>query len=139
MGIIHFLGWTDAWNTNLNEPLSKSLLSNNLVFVIMFVFSSIYLGMALMSMLAVSLVILLIQHFYSIVIPEFGWMFYGLLFGLFFSFFLQAIPRQAGEDETPAKIFQSFKHHLTYALAFFTVVMIWVCIFLIVTVFFNPF
>ena len=131
MGIIDFLGWTNAWNTNLNEPLSKSFFSNNLVFVILFVFSSIYLGLALFGMFSISIVIFLIRYIYSIQVTEFGWMLYGLIFGLFFSFYLQAIPHKTGEEETPAKIFESFKHHLSYAIAFFSIIMIWACIFLI--------
>ena len=65
---------------------------------------------------------------------EYIWLFYGVILGVSFSFFVSAIPRK-GEVETPKKICESFKHYFSYFFAFFVILEIWGFILLVVIVF----
>lgn len=75
---------------------------------------------------------ILIEHIYLIEVNNIMWMFYGLILGIAFSMFLQGIPSETGSDETPAKIYRSFKHHFTYFCGIFTVIMAWLTIAIII-------
>jgi len=126
MGIIDRLGLVEFWTTNINDKSTpRYKLANTLVIGIMTIYLGYFLLVVLSIMMAVWFLIVFLKVIDISFLDKFEWLLYGLIFGIGFSFFVQAIPKKTGKEETPENIWKSFRHHFSYFWAFFTSVLIW--------------
>ncbi len=131
MGIIERMGWIRPWRTNLNQGTADSITANYLVCGIIFLFVGIFFLFAILGSLLIDwfvIDVIFVKFFPNLEVDRWVWMVYGIIFGVSFSFFVQALPARTNPNETPEKIWQSFRHHFSYFLVFFSAVLFYILI-----------
>lgn len=123
--LISYLEKKDAWKVDINQNTEISREANRKVYWLIFCFSTLYFFVSMIVFAFIYFLHFLLEYLFdSITINDMFWLFYGLLFGLTFSFFVNSIP-SIHDSEIPIDIFRSFYHYFTYYLAFLSVVTIW--------------